>query len=484
MNRSRMASMPKEAPSTHQTNSRKTMRLTAVTLTLCLSFSINSNIHAETSSLFSESITAQGWLPTTSNSHSLTLNTSSSQWSVQQFQQQFSDERAIHNVSKLEYHQKQGDSQWHLALSNTNDEFHGVVGYTLNSFTVSAMAGNAKAFLRDAGTLHNIDRFGFHGGNNQAFSFTGGAIDHQFSDSTHLQFGFARLDSDVTGLDTRGARYAELSSGPVFTRYTQLNRGSTQIGYAIDAGLAYGDAEFAVQSMSTENNKQLLRLRSLYHLSNATELMFDIGHIDNPLHYDQGQYNVMLSFRHIFGKSGFTPLSVDKTSSDPILKDGKKAKKKRIKRPVLIGAGVVAGVAIASSGSDSQDNAQRSQSQDDAAFNVLNGINPRSVRENREYGGWIYRSQDNSYSSTSPVGGDNDSVLLPNPASVIPQGSKLTASYHTHAAFDPRYDNENFSPQDLNGDNRLGIDGYLATPGGYFKYHRGSNIITLGRIAN
>lgn len=45
-----------------------------------------------------------------------------------------------------------------------------------------------------------------------------------------------------------------------------------------------------------------------------------------------------------------------------------------------------------------------------------------------------------------------------------PKGA--TADYHTHGAFDPRYDNENFSRGDLDGNAQMGINGYLATPGG------------------
>jgi len=68
---------------------------------------------------------------------------------------------------------------------------------------------------------------------------------------------------------------------------------------------------------------------------------------------------------------------------------------------------------------------------------------------------------------------------------VIPAGGRATATYHTHAAFDPRFDNENFSPQDLESDRQLGVDGYLGTPGGQFKFHNVTTgaIQTLGRLA-
>jgi len=60
------------------------------------------------------------------------------------------------------------------------------------------------------------------------------------------------------------------------------------------------------------------------------------------------------------------------------------------------------------------------------------------------------------------------------------------ASYHTHAAYDPRYDSENFSQVDIAVDNAWRVDGYLGTPMGYFKYHNYLTgvITTLGRVAN
>ena len=68
----------------------------------------------------------------------------------------------------------------------------------------------------------------------------------------------------------------------------------------------------------------------------------------------------------------------------------------------------------------------------------------------------------------------------------MPDGSVTTASYHTHAAFDTAYDNENFSLTDLALDVAWEFDGYLGTPAGYFKYHNYLTgvITTLGTIAN
>ena len=80
--------------------------------------------------------------------------------------------------------------------------------------------------------------------------------------------------------------------------------------------------------------------------------------------------------------------------------------------------------------------------------------------------------------------GTVDSVAIGAPESV-PNG-RATASYHTHGAFDPRYDSENFSTVDIAMNNNWRTDGYLATPAGYFKYHNYLTgiVTTLGRVAN
>jgi len=46
------------------------------------------------------------------------------------------------------------------------------------------------------------------------------------------------------------------------------------------------------------------------------------------------------------------------------------------------------------------------------------------------------------------------------------QGQRIFASYHTHSAYAPGYDNEVPSVQDLLSDFEFGLDGYVSTPGG------------------
>ena len=149
-----------------------------------------------------------------------------------------------------------------------------------------------------------------------------------------------------------------------------------------------------------------------------------------------------------------------------------------------VAAGAVGIALVASSGSESSDNQLRFSTQHEAARNVLNGINPTSVAENLEYGGWVYRNSDNTFSATEPIKGTVDRVSIGPPSSV--GAGTATATYHTHGATDPRFDSENFSFLDISLNNNWGVDGYLGTPAGLFKFHHFLTgvITTLGTIAN
>ena len=53
--------------------------------------------------------------------------------------------------------------------------------------------------------------------------------------------------------------------------------------------------------------------------------------------------------------------------------------------------------------------------QQDAAWNALNDINPTSVSENVEYGGWVYLNADATYSFLDPVRGTVNAVNFGSP---------------------------------------------------------------------
>ena len=93
---------------------------------------------------------------------------------------------------------------------------------------------------------------------------------------------------------------------------------------------------------------------------------------------------------------------------------------------------------------------------DIAAANALFDVLDKSIKQNREYGGWIYKTENGWYSYTAPQMGGRASISLDNePASSV-------GRYHTHGGYDEEFDSENFSGNDLAL--RWQETSYLATP--------------------
>jgi hypothetical protein len=92
--------------------------------------------------------------------------------------------------------------------------------------------------------------------------------------------------------------------------------------------------------------------------------------------------------------------------------------------------------------------------------------NPKSVKEHREYGGWVRKNSDGTFTPDPPLRGEKDGM-----SNMPDQGSDGVEWYHTHGGNDPGYDNENFSGDD--GDKgyskATNAPGYLATPSGVIK---------------
>lgn len=99
-----------------------------------------------------------------------------------------------------------------------------------------------------------------------------------------------------------------------------------------------------------------------------------------------------------------------------------------------------------------------------AGYDAINYINNASIFLNREFAGTIYRNAQGGYSYTNPLMGGAAGA---NPGSI---SANTTAIYHTHAGFDPRYDNENFSGTDTRFSTSRGLGSYLGTPFGSTQY--------------
>ncbi len=103
-----------------------------------------------------------------------------------------------------------------------------------------------------------------------------------------------------------------------------------------------------------------------------------------------------------------------------------------------------------------------------AAINALQYANPKSTCSNKEFGGSVYQEWSifgpPSYTYDEPVQGGVDSVEIR-----LPMFHTVVAVFHTHGAYDPRYDSENFSRPDKIDVRDLKVPGYLATPAGAIK---------------
>ena len=97
---------------------------------------------------------------------------------------------------------------------------------------------------------------------------------------------------------------------------------------------------------------------------------------------------------------------------------------------------------------------------DGFVLSVLDGLQPASISESREYCGYVYQTDDGQLATTQIVQGGEDFCDLPEP------DETTLASFHTHGGFSDKYDNEVPSIDDVTGDFDAEIDGYVATPGG------------------
>ncbi len=139
-----------------------------------------------------------------------------------------------------------------------------------------------------------------------------------------------------------------------------------------------------------------------------------------------------------------------------------------MKRVLLRGAGIAIMVsAFAPASAVLAQNAQELA----VARAVLTILQPQSFAENREYCGYIGRLSDGRYMATHPTRGWRYSCRSRGDES---QFAEITASFHTHAAFDPRADSEVPSSDDVLGDMEEGVNGYVATPGGRLWYVDGT----------
>lgn len=126
----------------------------------------------------------------------------------------------------------------------------------------------------------------------------------------------------------------------------------------------------------------------------------------------------------------------------------------------------------------------RFSSADDAARAVLNRYNKKSIRDNLEYGGLIYKGKDGKYDFTKATRGTLAGVNPWN-AKKIPKNCEEIGYWHTHGNYSTKdgtattiqndhFNSNDFSNTDINAANNEGIlkkeyRAYVGTPSGAFK---------------
>lgn len=367
--------------------------------------------------------------------------------------------------------------EFHFANVQSETDSLIQLGFTRNKIRFDAFIGKGDVVSGLRSQYSGMDPFHFHGGINQAFRYSGFAIGSPISKRQSLQLAHTTIRA--TGVADRTVNRFGYSIGSTSVHYAQVLRGGDQIGSAYSVGTTKQRVQFGYDYL-THNNGSNMHSAYFSTRHKGKHYQLQISASQNPLYSSNNESRVVFSLGFATSKRARWFNNAEAAEGG----EGEESAKPRNK--YLIG-GTLVGLGVAlSSGSSSVDDSKRFTGRNQAAFEVLNEINPKSVSENVEYGGYIYRNADGSFASTEPIRGDVSSVLLPPISSVVPGDAIACASYHTHAGPDPRFDNENFSPTDLATNVYFKLDGYLGTPAGAFKLHnyRTGQITTLGTIAN
>jgi len=383
-------------------------------------------------------------------------------------------------VTTFSMHRELRPGTFHYGNTFAQSESHQHFGFSTDRFTGAYFQGSGVSFSKTGSGLYkDLNHYFFHGGNRAPFQFKGGGLDLDVGSGVSVQIAGTKVKSP--GLEDRDGRYAGVSVGKWSGGFFGLERGGEGVGRGFNFTFRGVTTGIEYQEVLSNTGAHLRRLGFSWRTHPSSRFSVELEDARNPLYADADERRVMFRIQRTFGRSrSFGAVEQDGENGEGT---GKQTKYGTV---VAIGLGVGVLAAAVSSGDSGDDGAARFATPDEAAFDVMNKINPVSVQQNREHGGWIYKKPDGSYDSTNPVAGGVASVNIGNPATSVPAGTAASASYHTHAGPDPRYDNENFSPQDILSDILIGLNGYLGTPAGFLKKHivATNQITVLGRIAN
>lgn len=373
----------------------------------------------------------------------------------------------------ISYTQQSEDNFYHFALQNWQNDFHGAFGVSLNDLYFSSHFGTSDGIVTSRQNINGVAPNFFHGAVSYDYNYSGATASYDFTESVTLHGGAMFIDAP--GLEDRSSTFLGLSYKNLSTTLSSVSRADETVGYSIVAGLKLNKIELAYQELTSKYDASWRELSIGFADNNSIgSLQLSLGAGNNEL-YDRGsETRVSMIYSIPLGKSsakGKTKASYNLAHLNSQVKRSSESFNK-LSRNSLNALG--SGLAL-SSGNVTLDSSERFTNQTLAAFYTLSTWNPVSVANNREYGGSIYRNTDGTYSPSSSVAvGTNDSVSF-NPYQLAPYGTTVTADWHTHGAYDPRYLNEEFSQSDILFSYYYNIDGYLGTPAGRMYLYDVSN---------
>lgn len=383
-------------------------------------------------------------------------------------------------VSRYFLHQDYGPGTLHYGGTVSDDEQHYYGGVTLGPATLAYYQGEGERFSKAPNALYDdLNQYFFHGGSRSPFEFRGVAADVALGNAFSARF--AATDVTAPGVQDRHGYYTGFSSGVFEAGVFRFERGDEKVGDGLNLAVDTGRLNLEYQELRSEYDARVRRLALGWEATPLSSFSLELEQAGNDRFSRDDEQRIMLRFRKRFGRSPAFQAADNGGAGE----EGAE-QKPGFGRAVGIGVGLGVGALALSSGSSDNDSANRFVARNDAAFDIMNRVNPISVQQNREHGGWIFRNADNTFGYTEPVEGTVASIDLGNPATSVPMGTRASASYHTHGGPDPRYDNENFSPVDIQSDRIQRVDGYLGTPAGFLKLHdfETGNISVLGTINN
>lgn len=382
-------------------------------------------------------------------------------------------------VSRYLVHRAYRAGTLHYGATLAEDEQHHYGGLSVGPATLAYFQGEAESFSRAANPLYkDLNQYFFHGGSRTTFEFRGAGAHVALPGGLSTQLAYANVAAPHA--EDRNGYYAGVANDVFEAGMYQLDRGGDTVGRGLKLGFNAGGLDLAYQEIRSDYQAHVRRVALQWDTGGSGSWSLGVERARNGLFPGADEQRFMFRFRKTLG--GRTPAfnAADGDNGED------ETKRPGFGKAVGIGVGLGAAAVALSSGDSDNDGTRRFSVRNRAAFNVLNRVNPESVRLNIEHGGWVYRNADNTFSYTRPVAGTVNMVNIGDPVSSVPRGTSASASYHTHGGPDPRFVNEIFSPQDLLSDRRAGVDGYLGTPAGFMKLHDRSTgaIRVVGRINN